>query len=538
MGRRTPVFLRNLRLNQKIQLLLLALLVPLLALFMLLFLSMDGYNNQYDRIIANASRAAGFSINFKEEYDYKIYLIIAGHSSFEKEAPFESIDNAKVIAASLIDNASGRENRDRAVTIMNLLDNLEKDTLRIQANREEGGHYDDNISIWENYIQRVTSMIRDAMLEYSFYENQGMDALRRTINQQLNQLRLVGLMMFAILAFIALLMSILIPNGIVRPVHHLIDVTKRVAAGDLTARASVREGTEMPQLAMSMNSMIGRIESLVETVRVDGEQLRMAELELLSSQINPHFLYNTLDTIIWLAESNQQDKVKQMVVALSDFFRTSLNHGNGIVHLSEEIRHVRSYLQIQQVRYQDILSYDINIPPELLHVTLPKLTLQPLVENALYHGIKSRRGLGRVTISGEIRARSTYSPGGAPGRPQMASQLPENDVILTVADDGVGMDEQSLQRVRQSFMRRTLFKENSFSGSYGLYNVDSRLRLKFGDQYGLSVDSRQGEGTTVKVRIPLTKPEDPADDENINAVQTVKAILCDGDHRHAKENKT
>ena len=120
----------------------------------------------------------------------------------------------------------------------------------------------------------------------------------------------------------------------------------------------------------------------------------------------------------------------------------------------------------------------------------------------------------------------------------MASQLPENDVILTVADDGVGMDEQTLQRVRQSFMRRTLFKENSFSGSYGLYNVDSRLRLKFGDQYGLSVDSRPGEGTTVKVRIPLTKPEDSADDDNINAVQAVEAILCDGDHRHAKENRS
>ena len=130
--------------------------------------------------------------------------------------------------------------------------------------------------------------------------------------------------------------------------------------------------------------------------------MRKAEFELLQSQINPHFLYNTLDAIVWLAEAGEQKKVVSMVGSLSDFFRISLNQGQDILDVKEELQHVRSYLEIQQMRYQDILQYEICVPEELNHCQIPKITLQPLVENALYHGIKNKRGKGMIRIEGEL----------------------------------------------------------------------------------------------------------------------------------------
>ncbi|KAE9628769.1 hypothetical protein GND95_13625 [Defluviitalea raffinosedens] len=229
--------------------------------------------------------------------------------------------------------------------------------------------------------------------------------------------------------------------------------------------------------------MIGRIEYLLDAVKTEEKNLREAELELLQAQINPHFLYNTLDTIIWLAESGNPKEVVDMVKALSDFFRTSLNHGNGMFTLKEEERHVKSYLQIQHVRYQDILEYEIDLPDDIKDAIIPKITLQPIVENALYHGIKNRRGKGKISVTGMREG---------------------NDVVISIADNGAGMTPEQLNKIT------TLLNEGHAGGkvqkkmdSYGLYNVNQRIKLKFGNNYGLSISSVYGEGTCVKVRIPF-----------------------------------
>lgn len=254
-------------------------------------------------------------------------------------------------------------------------------------------------------------------------------------------------------------------------------MTDQVAKGNLSIRSDVKAGAEVGMLSESLNSMIDKINELLEQVKVEQIQLRKAEFELLQSQINPHFLYNTLDAIIWLAEAGEQKKVVNMVGSLSDFFRASLNQGKDIISLGEELNHVRSYLEIQQVRYQDILQYEINIPRELEQCLIPKITIQPLVENALYHGIKNKRGQGKIIISG-----SKDSEG----------------AVIQVFDNGIGIKEERLNEVVRGITNKTPTE----NGIYGLYNVNERIRLNFGEKYGISIESRYGEGTKAKILLP------------------------------------
>ena len=199
----------------------------------------------------------------------------------------------------------------------------------------------------------------------------------------------------------------------------------------------------------------------------------------MQAQINPHFLYNTLDTIIWLIESGEITEAVNMVGSLSNFFRFSLSRGQNVITLKEEQQHIRSYLEIQQMRYRDLMEYQIELPEELEHFLLPKLTLQPLVENALYHGIKIRRRKGLIRVSGRVD---------------------ENHLILEVTDDGCGMSPERLAEVRESLT------EGRREG-FGLRTVHQRIQILFGPEYGLEVESTPDVGTTIFVKIPMQTNE-------------------------------
>jgi two-component system sensor histidine kinase YesM len=228
--------------------------------------------------------------------------------------------------------------------------------------------------------------------------------------------------------------------------------------------------------------MISRIRELLAAKIKEQEHLKKVELRALQAQINPHFLYNTLDTIIWLAEANKTNQVIEIVCALSNFFRIALSKGHDWITIHQEIEHVRSYLTIQKMRYRDILDYKIEVDGDILDGTILKLTLQPLVENALYHGIKNKRNGGVITV----RARRTD----------------QNIVLLEVQDNGVGFTAYKLAQIQaeiNSDSDEITIKESGF----GLENVNKRIKLFYGKQYGLSIDSHYLEGTRVTVAIPL-----------------------------------
>jgi len=278
----------------------------------------------------------------------------------------------------------------------------------------------------------------------------------------------------AVLIVTMLLYSLRITRRITEPISALSRKAEQFGRGDFATEPVESHIAEMQTLSRGFDDMAGRINALMEKQIQDQKSLHRAELELLQAQINPHFLYNTLDSIAILAESQRDEDVITMVTSLSTFFRNSLNKGEDIISLQSESIQVASYLQIQQIRYSDILQYEISIPQELLECLVPKLILQPLVENALYHGIKNRRGMGKITITGEAAG---------------------EDMILRISDNGVGMDEDRVRTLQSGVY------EDRHTG-LGLVNVHKRIRLYCGEGYGLSFESASGKGSIVSIRLP------------------------------------
>ena len=252
------------------------------------------------------------------------------------------------------------------------------------------------------------------------------------------------------------------------PVKRLGQVMRRVEEGDTTIRAEQKGAQEFQVLAGTFNQMLERIETLMKEEKEQEALTRIYELKALTSQINPHFLYNTLDTIIWMAEFQDHQKVVDITKALSNYFRLSLNAGEEIVTLRQEIEHVRQYLFIQKERYGDKLEYTIFEPDDIPDIKLPKIVLQPLVENAIYHGIKESERPGKITIT--VSKRDTF-------------------IDICIADNGVGIKENT-----------TSTKE---LGGVGIKNIKERLTLFFGEAFSMEIESETNAYTKVYLHLPL-----------------------------------
>ncbi len=268
-----------------------------------------------------------------------------------------------------------------------------------------------------------------------------------------------------------------------QPIQLLKHKMRLTAEGYLEAKVQPVGNDEISDLGQSFNIMVEKIKQLLNQSILKQQLLQKAELRTLQAQINPHFLYNTLDSIVWMAEAGKSESVIQLVKALSQFFRLSLNKGRDWVTIRTELAHAQSYLIIQQMRYRDILEYHIDIDEELQEYPILNMTLQPLIENAIYHGIKNKRGKGWITISG----------------------YEENDavIVLTVTDNGAGITPERLELLRHELDHPVQAEDyDSYEGGFGLLNVHQRLRLYFGEEYGVQLSSVASEGTTVSIRIP------------------------------------
>lgn len=482
---------RDLTMQKKISIAFLFLIVPMVIFVGIWFVNVLGASENYDKAIRNTAIISEFNLDFKKNYDYKIYLIATGNKTYNEQHPEEDITYAKDIIERV---KMSTENPDSQECIRNCdryFEVLENYTKEIRQNVMMVGRDDENRDLWENGVQFITTNIQNTMLKLLYYENRQSAIAYGDMQTMTRNMILISLVLVAVLIAVATMMVTIIPRSITKPIRYLNTVTKEVADGNLGVRVHMAHGAEMKILADSLNVMIEKIQTLIDNVRLEQMRLREAELEILQMQISPHFLYNTLGTIVWLAEAGNKDAVVEMVQTLSEFFRSSLNGGKDVVSIESEIRHISSYLQIQQVRYQDILDYEISLPEEIKNFQIPKITLQPLVENALYHGIKYKRGKGKILVSGRVE---------------------EGRCVLSVCDDGVGMPKERLRQVRDGLMIK-LEDNNDF---YGLYNVNERIRLKFGEGYGLHIDSILQEGTTVEVWLPTDGQSYPLPDRKKN----------------------
>lgn len=282
---------------------------------------------------------------------------------------------------------------------------------------------------------------------------------------------LIGLVAFIIIGFAASLIT----KSITRPVRKLCNAMKRVEKGEFKEIEENESTIEIRELTYEYNIMIGKINELMQTIVLEHESKIKSDFKALQAQINPHFLYNTLDSIIWMGEMGHSDEVVRMTSALSKLFRISISKGKEIISIEEEIAHVTSYLTIQEMRYRNKFNYIINIENGILQCQTIKIILQPLVENAIYHGIKNVDHKGLIEITG----------------------YREKDyIIMKVTDNGKGFNEEELSSI--------LDKNNSSTEQgTGIKNVHERIRLYFGNSYGLSCTSIKNTETVISVMIPL-----------------------------------
>lgn len=471
-------------LKNKLILLVCVAVLPFLAMSVYLLVSLKGYSNAYDNIVSNMMIANNYNLDFRDELDESIYRLVAGSITLESidddesvKDPYELVQKLREDFSALVKITTDRESRLWLQSLLRNLDTLEDRIDDIRYNLEEGGHYDENMEMLDNNIYILTELIQDDIQYYIYYQTRSMNSLKLQLNSQVEQFLIVFGVMLAVILMLVVLISAQTVSGIVRPIERLRQVTGSVARGDFGARAQTAGPAEIAELSGSVNDMTVHLEAMVNKIKEDESKMRHAELRLLQEQINPHFLYNTLDTIVWLIESNSVDEAVDMVVSLSQFFRLVLSHGAEYISIREEEQHIRNYLKIQQARYHDILDYEIDIDPAIYSYRILKLTLQPLVENALYHGIKYKRAMGKITITGNMQ---------------------EKRIVLIVQDNGVGMDPDELAHLRREIERPCKDTE----GGFGLANVNERIRMYFGDYYGMQIDSVQGQGTTVTVTIP------------------------------------
>ena len=284
------------------------------------------------------------------------------------------------------------------------------------------------------------------------------------------------LLVASILLLAVIGISSIISREITKPIRSLRDSMRKVPNGQFGTHVEVITENEIGSLGRSFNLMTSEIQALMEQNVYEQKQKRKSELKALQAQINPHFLYNTLDSIIWMSEAGENDEVVEMTSALARLLRQSISNDKEEVELEKEIEYVKNYLTIQKMRYKDKLEFFIYVDPRVAHVPIIKLVLQPLVENAIYHGIKYKETKGNLKI---------YA------RPV------DGRVEIVVADDGIGMDEDVMEHIFDEHR-----KEQKRNG-VGVPNVQKRLKLQYGSEYGIRYESVKGAGTKAVITIPV-----------------------------------
>ena len=278
------------------------------------------------------------------------------------------------------------------------------------------------------------------------------------------------------LMIVALFFSRFISRSITQPIQQLCDSMARVQEGDFSVSDVVVDSkNEIGSLTKSFNVMTHRIQDLMEQNIREQEAKRKSELKALQSQINPHFLYNTLDSIIWMAEGKKNEEVVLMTASLARLLRQSISNEDEEVSIGQEVEYARGYLTIQKMRYKDKMEFQIDVDPSILHIPLIKLVLQPVIENAIYHGLKYKESKGLLMVKGFRK---------------------NGNAVLQVIDNGVGMDQETLDHIYEKH------KVNYQSNGVGIYNVQKRLQLYYGSEYGITYESEKGVGTTATITIP------------------------------------
>lgn len=461
---------KRMELEERMRKVLFSTMIPMACLMIILLFIFWQYTGQYNKLSENLAVSSEFNLRFKDDLDLEMYYIAIGSKeSSNLEDVLEQVEDAQEIMQKLRRNTYNNNGVKSLNSLDSYLENLRQRMLQLVEIKE----YDKRMEFMDSNIRIITGLIMQEMQNYIYNESMYLVQVEKSLTHRVKLL--ISGMAVLLIATLGILMrrSFRLTDGIIQPVNIMLDKVKKVGRGKFDMIPIEAEIEEIEELDEGINKMARKISALLENVRQEKEMQHLTELQLIQAQVNPHFLYNTLDTIVWLIEGGMTDDAVEMISSLSIFFRTSLSKGNDIIPLSEEERHTLSYLEIQQYRYRDILEFEINIPKELSGIPVPKLSIQPLAENALYHGIKNRRGKGKILIEGREE---------------------EDALVLTVSDNGQGMTPERLHEVQEAI-------RTGERAGFGLAAVAERIALYYGLGYGMKIFSEEGKGTTVEIRL-------------------------------------
>ncbi len=461
------------RMSTAMNVLLVLMLVPALVSIGLMIV----FSAQYHSVIVHMEEVSSLMPMIQDELVIETSNIVVGRTRFAEGAQYQMLRELNNRLDVLIDAgaASGRELEVAKRTLSTMEKKIDAlgEQLRQSARVDVTMRAQDEISSIGLLCTELLQKSIKAEIDASYHASNRMQIVIRTT-----------LALEILLLLLTLLFAVAARRSLARTIQQPIDRLKlfagRIASGSLKERAVPPDIEELHDLTISLNAMAEKLERLIDENNLEQQNLKKSELRALQAQITPHFLYNTLDAIISLAESKRYEEVVEITSALSSFYRTSLNNGKDWISVLQERRHLEGYLTILRVRYRDILKYEIRIDDALSGCEILKLLVQPLVENALYHGIKNRRGGGLLTIQIEREG--------------------EGMMRVSVRDSGAGMDEDRLFEARMALARSEPLSAES---GYGLFSVDKRIKLYYNQSEGLMIDSTKGEGTTVWFRVPV-----------------------------------
>lgn len=442
------------------------------------------HTKRYSQIISNVSTANRISLIAKDDIPAELWNIICGKKEIADGSQNKMLDDISSGLSLMLLTINNEESRGKLEVANRAYTTLRRNVDMLISQIKGGSLVTQNEATLDE-IRTITSLFSDIMQDFIVTE---IEAANQT-NQSLRNTSIILTTIQVIITVLAIIISInsfiTVSAAIQKPISDMEKLSTKVSNGDLTARIDIPHVNELNTLAENLNTMAGQIDLLIQKNMEEQKNFQKAEMKALQAQITPHFLYNTFDTIVWLAEEEHTEEVVRITKAFSDFLRISLSRGHEWITISQELEHIKNYLTIQKIRYADILNYSIDADEALMDVKMIKLVLQPLIENAIYHGIKNKRGRGKLKVSVHFTNDS------------------RTFVCFTVEDNGAGFTEERLGQVRNE-LRTGAQDSEKLSSVYGLYNVNKKLKLYYGEKTeGLIIESEAGKGSKISFTIPV-----------------------------------
>lgn len=441
------------------------------------------HTTKYQNIIKNVSSANRINQIAKVDIPGEIWEIVSGTKHFYDGNQYKLLTEMDNGLYEMFQRSKNEENRKIIQVALRTKETLYLNVNRLGEQIERGEKVSVTISQLEE-IRSISTLFCDIMQEFIVSEIESASNTNVALSKSSILLTIIQAVIIMLVLIIAIRGLSLITDDVTDTIDEMDTLSTKIAGGDLTARISSPKVSEFEKLSNNLNIMAEQIDLLIKQNIQEQKNLQKAEMKALQAQITPHFLYNTFDTIIWLAEEDKKDDVIRITRAFSEFLRISLSRGHEWITVQQELDHIKYYLTIQKVRYENILDYEIDADEALYEYPMLKLTLQPLVENAIYHGIKNKRGRGKLKVTARF------------------ADVTRSYMEFSVEDNGAGFTEERLQEVKKE-MSLSLQNAENLNSVYGMYNVNKKLILYYNDaSSGLRIESEHNKGTKVSFVIP------------------------------------